>query len=152
MPYNFDNNDLRQIYLAISGGSGGGDASAANQTIQIDQLLDGSLQPSSLKDVSDDISWLSKIKDALYYAGNSYFKNSSNGANLIKEIGSNTNELIIHNYYGIATPAILVDATFTGLLTQFIAFIATNANKFEMNKQIVWDGTNFNMFITYSTN
>lgn len=151
MPYNFENNDLREIYLAISG-SGGGDSSAANQTIQIDQLLDGSLQPSSLKDVSDDMSWLKKIKDALYYAGNPYFLNTGNGSNNINNIYASANQLTIHTYYGIATPAILVDPTFPGLLTQFIAFVSTNANKYEMNKQIVWDGTNFNMLITYSTN
>lgn len=95
MPYDFQNNDLRQIYIAITGGGGGSNATAANQQIQIDQILAGSAQPSIFKDVADH-SVFSKTNGASVF-GNSGMTNSLYDSNILNGTNAHSDAVDIYN-------------------------------------------------------
>lgn len=80
MPYNFQNNDLREIWLALGSGTFDPANLAQESTLQtvsdnVAGMWDGmknlSASPSVFKDPLDDTSWFSKINDNLFFAGNS---------------------------------------------------------------------------------
>ena len=127
-----------------TGGAGGGDATAANQQKQIDQLTELSAYPSVLKDNVDLSVFYNPTQRSVFKddsTAESVFKDSAGdtvfikGGKTVTDRVSVTFDLLVKTNLTLATTVVtsFTDTTLAGVATQLETFLQANVGIYIVN-------------------